>query len=254
MNPLIKYLTAYLFLISFQYAKSQNLYRHISHQSHGWGVFNVKVEFHKKAYLLSDISIRRDKWFEKSQQELYRLAGMFQADENTSIGIGYAFIQTYPYGSFPVKHEFPEQRFFQQIIFNGKLLFFQTQQRVRVEQRWLGNSSNGDFAHPRFENRIRHMLKLNKVLWQKENKKISIHAWNEIFISFGRFVGRNYFDQNRCAATFSFAFNKTIQIEAGYLFQILQQRNTNSNQQNIFEFNHTPQLGVNFTFSKKKKE
>ncbi|MDO1449879.1 DUF2490 domain-containing protein [Rhodocytophaga aerolata] len=157
------------------------------------------------------------------------------------ITAGYCFVETYPYGEYPVANAFPEHRIWQTILLTQPLGRLTVQHRLRPEQRFLGNAATGRFENGRYENRFRYMF---RVVWPLQGKTMEHHEFyaafqDEIFINFGKQVSYNVFDQNRIYGAIGFNLGSPGRIEAGYMHQLVQQRNLQPDRQLVFENNHT---------------
>lgn len=155
-------------------------------------------------------------------------------------------MKTYPYGDHPAAHEFPENRAWEQVVYTGNALGLEWQNRLRLEQRWIGemkNSSAGwDVNHWRYENRIRYMLRTTVPL--TESKKTYLALWDEVFVNFGSNVAGNVFDQNRAFVGVGRKLTDTTRVELGFMEQTLQKRHTSSATPQIWENNHTISVWV----------
>jgi hypothetical protein len=181
-------------------------------------------------------------------QQLLLRTGLNYYAKQVRYTLGYAFVKTFPYGDFPVTSAFPEHRMWEQAQLNQTLGNVKLNHRYRLEQRWIGNSTTGDFEDVRYENRFRYMLRATIPLGKdKETGKFYLGFYDELFVNAGKEVGYNIFDQNRAYAALGFKLGKIGRVELGYLYQLLQQRKlvtTTSTPQLIFENNHTLQVGL----------
>lgn len=174
-------------------------------------------------------------------QLLLRPGINYYVNPNVMLSGGYAFIRTYPYGEFPVATAFPEHRFWQQALIRHRpAAKLAMQHRYRLEQRNLGVMSVHLDGPPRrtsyrFENRFRYLVRGDIQLTEKNGRPDwYLAAYNEIMVNFGRNVGANIFDQNRAYLAAGKSLRNGVRLEAGYMNQLLQQRNGR-----IFELNHT---------------
>jgi hypothetical protein len=69
--------------------------------------------------------------------------------------------------------------------------------------------------------------------------------YDEVFISFGKNVNENIFDQNRVGILVGYRVSSSIRIEAGYLNQILQ-LGREVNNRNVFQHNNGLIINANF--------
>jgi hypothetical protein len=72
---------------------------------------------------------------------------------------------------------------------------------------------------------------------------------DEVFVNFGKGVGKNIFDQNRLNFALGWRFNKDFNVQVGYLNQFIEKADGIRN-----ERNHTLLISTvyNFDFTKKK--
>lgn len=207
---------------------------------HAWYILNGYTKISGKVSFFHDIHIRRINFGANPQQTLLRGGIAYDATDKVQIIGGYARALTYPYGDYPVKFAFDENRSWEQIQIKqplGKLNLFQ---RYRLEQRWIGSSALGGFQSPRYENRMRFMGRLNYPIPTKGKIGLYLNVFDEIFVNFGKKVAHNVFDQNRWGANLGIQFSKNINLEIGYLLQTLQHRNPIATTgQDVFEQNNT---------------
>lgn len=82
---------------------------------------------------------------------------------------------------------------------------------------------------------FRAQLPLNKPVMG--DRTFYAAVYNEIFVSFGKNVNENIFDQNRIGLLVGYRFNPTFRLEGGYLKQILQLPREVSGR-NVFQYNN----------------
>jgi hypothetical protein len=161
--------------------------------------------------------------------------------------LGYAYVDTYPYGDFPAAAIFPEHRLYQQLQLGGSTGLFRFTHRYRLEQRWVHfpNTDAATYLH-RARYFFRAVLPLQGATL--DDKEFYLAAYDEIFVGFGKNMAQNFFDQNRLFGAIGYRFTPRAQIELGYLNQIVQQRNGR-----VFEHNHTLQAALyyNLDFSRR---
>jgi Protein of unknown function (DUF2490) len=184
--------------------------------------------------------VRRSDLGEDWQQVLVRPGVNYQLTPSTMLSMGYAHVETYPYGDFPALHEFPEHRFWQQVSHTKKWMGLDWTHRFRLEQRWIGEMQNNgggdwDVGNWRFENRFRYMLRTTIPL--TESKKTYLALSNEVFFNFGGNIKGNDFDQNRAFIGIGHKLNDTTRVELGFMEQTIQRRGGK-----IWEHNNTAVL------------
>ncbi len=240
-------------------------------QNQSWLIYNGVFKINNHFNLQSDIQIRRWDGLKQPQQNLYRIGFDYNFNEKISATVGWAYVETFPYGEFldevPQKFnhfKFSEQRLWEQIALkHNKMGNFLFDSRFRIEQRWLENIKNiGTDLLPNFQkfedknegfwrlrHRLRYRLRLQFPLFSSEWKDNILFAtlYNEVMINFGKGVTNNIFDQNRLSATLGWRFNKDANIQLGYLNQFIQ-RGDGAHKEN----NHTLQLSLNYNFDLSK--
>jgi hypothetical protein len=177
----------------------------------------------------------------KWQQLLLRPAVNYRLTPKIVLTGGYCFVETYRYGSYPVLAAFPEHRFFEQATMTQKFLGLNWLNRLRLEQRNIGQMArdpSGGFRVDswRYENRFRYMLRTDIPLGKSKHY---LALYDEIMVNWGKNVAFNTFDQNRAYIAVGRRLPKQSRVEFGFMEQTLQQRNGR-----IFEHNHTLQVAI----------
>lgn len=210
-----------------------------SEQTHAWIMSNGAIKIKGPFSAFYDVQWRRADLGQNPQQLLLRGALLYQASNSTSFGLGYAFVETSPYGEFPVKNEFLEHRIFEQMQIKQTFAKSNLTHRYRLEQRNIGSSAEGGFKSPRYENRARYMVRYQYLFHKTDSTSFYLNVFDEVFLNFGKEVGRNTFDQNRLGAALGYGINKHVAFELGYLNQYVEQRGLDGLGRNKFENNHT---------------
>jgi hypothetical protein len=181
--------------------------------------------------------VRRADLGEDWQQLLLRPGINYQISPTLSVSAGWAYVKTWPYGDYPVAHAFPEQRAWQQVQHSFQALGLSWTQRLRLEQRWLGEmeqraDDDWEVGNWRYENRLRYFLRTALPL--VESGKTYLVLWDELFFNFGGNVSGNDFDQNRAFLGVGRDLGGDTRLEIGFLEQTLRRRGGQ-----IREDNHT---------------
>ncbi len=240
--------TLWMILVCFIAEAQTPATRIYANQNHAWLIWNGTVKLNPKFSVFYDFQMRRAELGETNQQLVLRSGLLYTASESATFGAGYAYIETYRYGDFPVQNNFTEHRAWQQLQLKQKFAKSTLFHRYRLEQRWIGNSNLGGFQNPRYENRIRYMLRYNIPLFKLNEKPVYANLLDEVMLNFGWQVGRNLFDQNRISAQLGISITPKVNIELGYMNQLLQQRGTTSDGKNKLENNNTATLTVTGNF------
>ena len=171
---------------------------------------------------------RRSDWGGDWQQILVRPGVNFDYSPTLRFSAGYAYVETFSNGEYPAAADFPENRAWEQVLQKFKWLGLDCQQRLRLEQRWIGemgkDASGEDYELKdwRSENRIRYMLRTEIPL--TDDHKSYVALWDEVFFNFGGNVVGNHFDQNRAFLGLGRKLTDTTRLEVGYMEQTIQRR------------------------------
>lgn len=209
--------------------------------------FNT-INLDKKWSLHVEYQWRRENGLKNWQQSLLRIGANYKFNENVTTHLGYGWIETFPYGDFPIASAgaFPEHRIYEQISFRQPIKKWTLTHRLRIEQRWLGR------VKPGTDREIEEWLFLHRFRYQFRTQFAFSSKWyavaaDEIFIGAGKNVGVNIFDQNRIFLLGGFKLGKKISVEGGYFNQILQQgRRINNN--TIVQRNNGIVVGVYLSY------
>ena len=215
-----------------------------ANNTNAWLMYFGNHKFSSQMGLHAEAQWRRSEFFSENQQLLLRAGLEFYAKSDFRFTIGYAFVETYPYGEFAVQQAFPEHRIWQQLLVPQALGNVRLTHRYRLEQRMIGNASTGQFENGRYENRTRYMAKATLNIADGKHP-VFVALYDEIFINFGQDVGYNIFDQNRLYGAVGFSISTNLKIELGYLYQVVQLRSLDgSSLKNRIENNHTLQIAL----------
>jgi hypothetical protein len=248
------------FSISFFEVKSQNT-RLTDTNTIGWYNYFGTFKLDDKFSIHSEYQWRRNNIITENQQGLLRVGANYQVNNKIQLRVGYAWVETYPYGDYPINslgRDFTEHRIFQAITLTDKISKFDVSHRFMLEQRFVGRytqpalKTEDDYP---FLNRLRYMFRIQMPLKGAEikNKIPYLAAYNEVFIGFGKNINENIFDQNRIGLLIGYRFDSTLRIEAGYLNQTLQ-LGREIDQRNVFQNNHGFIVNTNFNFDLSKKK
>lgn len=211
----------------------------------GWMGYFGTVKISDKYSIHSEYQWRRDNYINDPQQGLLRLGLNYQANQKLQLRMGYAWIETQPYGDFPINSfgkDFTEHRIYQMATLTDKITLLDISHRFMLEQRFLGRYTNQNLEKEDdylLLHRLRYMLRVQLPLKGATiaNDTPYLAAYNEIIIGFGKNVNENIFDQNRLGLLLGYKFNNKFRLEAGYLNQTVQ-LGREINQRNVFQNNN----------------
>jgi len=241
----------YILISNFSVAQKQT-----EEHFNGWLMYFGTHKFTEKWGLHIETQLRRNDYVIHPQQLLLRGGLNYHLNNNITFTAGYCFVETYPYGKFPSKATFPEDRIWEQLQIKTPLNKVEWISRFRLEQRFVKNPVYKDDTYKpgaaiytnRFRLLNRFSIPLNNTTI--EDKTFYISAYDELFINFGKNVALNIFDQNRAYLAIGYKIPKLGRLEIGYLNQLIVKSNGIQ-----VENNHTLQLGISSTveFIKAKK-
>lgn len=226
----------------------------------GWynyfGTFKVSKQFG----IHTEYQWRRNNIITDWQQSLLRVGLNYNLNPRVLFRIGYAWIETFPYGEYPINglgRDFTEHRIFEMVQLSHKEGIVDFSHRFMLEQRFVGRySSVNETIEDEFPllNRVRYMIRLQVPLKGREikDKTPYVAVYDEIFVGFGKNVNANIFDQNRIGVLLGYRFNKNVRIEGGYLNQTLQ-FGRQINGQNVFQNNNGLIVNANFNIDLTKQ-
>lgn len=245
---------------TYQQVSAQNN-RINTHNSIGWYNYFGTYKVSHKVGIHSDYQWRRNNIITNWQQSLLRLGVNYNLNTNAQVRVGYAWIETYPYGQIPLNsfgRDFTEHRIFEMVQLGHKAGIVDISHRYMAEQRFIGRySAAGKPKEDEFKllHRMRYMVRLQCPLKGKEiiDKTPYLAFYNEVFIGFGKNVPVNIFDQNRIGVFLGYRFNKIVRIEGGYLNQTLQYGRLINNLQ-VFQYNNGINLNAYFNIDLMKQK
>lgn len=230
------------------------------HNSIGWYNYFGTFKVSEKIGIHTEYQFRRNELVTEWQQSLLRVGVNYQLHPNVQIRLGYAWIETWPYGDIPINgmgKDFTEHRIFQMVTITDKLSIIDLSHRFMLEQRWIGTYADPTLNREDnylFLNRLRYMFRVQVPLKGTEIKAKTpyLAIYDEVFIGFGENVNENVFDQNRVGILLGYQFNSLLRMEGGYLNQIVQ-LGREVNGSNVFQYNNGIIINALFTFDLSKK-
>lgn len=229
----MKYFFFFLFSIGSLCVVAQND-RVQDHNTIAWAQVFGTIKLNKKWDVLAEYQWRRVDGFKYWQQSLARTALQYNINNQVSAAVGYGWIETFSYGDYPIAANgtFPEHRIHEQLQLKNAFGKLAVSQRLRVEQRWLGRRmpvEEREIDGWTFSHRFRYLLRFQHPIINAGSFNLYAAAADEVFISAGKNVGANTFDQNRLMLQLGSKLTKNVALEAGYIKQtVFQGRRVNN--------------------------
>jgi hypothetical protein len=227
----------------------------------GWFSVNSTFKLTTKVGFTTEYHWRRVELVSRPQAGLWRSSINYQIHPKVQFRIGYALIENFPYGVYPLNgfgKQFTEHRMFQGLVLTDKISRLEMSHRFMLEQRWIGRYSNASLSKEDsyvYGHRWRYMLRIQLPLFKQsmEDNTVYLAAFNEAMIGFGKNVNENIFDQNRLAFLLGYRFDSRIRIEAGYLNHIFQLAREIDGR-NVFQHNNGLMFNLLLSFDWSKKQ
>ncbi len=214
-----KYLTALILLFSTpSFAQKQ-----VNKQSGVWlGYFN-QTRLTDKWGIWLDLHARRTDFLDRWATQIIRPGITYFANDHLRFTVGYAYARSYPaVGLHTVR---PENRLWQQVLWTSRQKRLQTQQWIRVEERFNRKIVNDELQDGHnFNFRFRYLLNLMVPLNRDfiEPNTLFFAFNDEIHINAGKQITYNVFDQNRLFLGLGYQFTKGLNLQVGYMNQFQQ--------------------------------
>jgi hypothetical protein len=203
-----------------------------------WVQFYGNYHVASRWAILAGAQLRRADFVSEAEQTWLQLGLAYDATKGggVTVGAGYIYLHTYPFGAFPVAADFPEHRAWQQLGITSGLGRVGLQQRFQLEQRWIATVAtrpNGDEVVEdwRFSWRARSLFRATIPFRKRPIGNGDLYAAlvDEVFVAFGSNVGTNLFNQNRASALLGWQVGHGVRVETGYMNQIVS-RGINGNE------------------------
>ncbi len=240
-----KILLLILLCLNIQLVMSQQLQRKYTNNYNGWYMYFGDHKISDKWGVHLEAQIRKNEVITRGQQLLLRTGINYHFNSQAFATVGYGFIETYPYGEFPVKATYPESRIWEQVQIKSQAGISEVISRFRLEQRFaqlpVETDEQLERGPPVYTNRFRLLTRFSVPFKGKtiEDNSLYVSAYDEFFINFGKNVGYNVFDQNRAYLALGYKLPKLGRLEVGYLNQLVFKGNGIQ-----IENNHTLQIGL----------
>ena len=223
------------------------------HNTIGWLVYVGDHKLAPKWTLHTEYQARRVHGLRVPQNQLSRLGLGRTLTDRVKVSASYTYFESFRYGAYPsvAGRASPEQRIYEDVTLNDPLGRLTLNHRIRLEQRWLGTrggeDGKGAVGKWVYQNRIRYQLAATFPLQGPtiDNGEWYLNAFDELFMSFGKNVRNNIFNQNRLSAGPGYQFTKNAKVELNYLYQLSQHAGPDrATGQPVFEDNNGFRLNV----------
>lgn len=202
-----------------------------ANQFHSWWVYNGNYRIHSHVQLNILYAWSRNEFVKNWQQSLSRVGLTYNLEKSLDLGIGYEWIERYPYGEQPLPSQITIHRFFQQLTLKHKVGKVGIVNVLRFNQ---------EYIQPRFRYFIINQIGVRiPLITSKDRTLLTLAIAQGIFINHGKEVKKNIFGQNRAYGGIQLSLGKASSLDIGYLNQYIIKGNQS------IENNHT--LYVEFT-------
>ncbi|WP_439559266.1 DUF2490 domain-containing protein [Dyadobacter sp.] len=190
-----------------------------------------------------DLHARRTDFLDRWATQIIRPGITYYANDHLRFTVGYAYARSYPAAGLQTVR--PENRLWQQVLWTSRQKRLQTQQWIRVEERFNRKIANDQLQDGyNFNFRFRYLLNLMVPLNRDfiEPNTLFFAFNDEVHINAGKEITYNVFDQNRLFFGLGYQFTKGLNVQVGYMNQFQQlpagNRFNSNNVLRIFAFHN----------------
>lgn len=220
----------------------------VAYQVNSWSMLFWNVKIGESTKLFGDFQMRRNKFFKFKQQNLVRIGVKKKVTKSTVIALGYAFVETFPYGEQPLLHTSDEERVFQDLITSQHWKSSEFSHRFRLEERWLDTYRTTNkmiLKDINFNLRFRYKLSFSPpIIILKNESKIKLNLAEEIFLN-APDSSNLTFGQNWTSFSLMYELPSGISLGTGMLQQYLEKGNNTQ-----IEINSTFLVFMKISFEK----
>lgn len=197
--------------------------KQVNKQSGVWfGYFN-QTRLTDKWGIWLDVHARRTDFLDRWSAQLIRPGITYYANDHLRFTAGYTYARSYPAAGLHTVR--PEHRPWQQVLWTSRQKRLQTQQWIRLEERFNRRIANDRLQDGyAFNFRFRYLLNLMVPLNRDfiEPNTIFFAFNDEIHINAGKQITYNLFDQNRFFVGLGYQFISGLNAQVGYMNQFQQ--------------------------------
>lgn len=169
----------------------------------------------------NEFHMRYSDYLNEEEQLLIRPFVNYHANPNVVLTAGYTFINTYPYGKYPLPTSKPENNFWEQVTIIQDVNKTNIQHRYRWEHRWQGDlvqsGVNGPYEVDGFSysNRFRYRLTVRRPI----SDKLFINIFDELWIGMDQQLRNVAYDRNWLYLALGLQITDKISVQTAYLHQ-----------------------------------
>ncbi len=214
--------------------------RRWDYNRNGWLCYFGDARVAGRWGLHTEFQYRRTHGLRDPQQYFYRAGINYHLTKDVLFTVGGVYLLSLPYGDYPDPGRSFERRTYQLVTLTQHFGRLSLAHRYIQDQRWL-RMEGGD--HYAFQSRSRYRAQLKLALTKPKIDPRTLYALasDEIFVSYGKNVAANVFNQNRLYGGVGFQLTQALAVEASYLYQTVAHDDGE-----VFEGNHTGQLSLYF--------
>lgn len=228
MNKITKHLCLTLIALSSLVIHSTNA-QEIHGKPNVWFLLLVNHELSDQWNVGTELHMRYDDYLSDKQQFLFRpYIDFMPGDKSVVYTFGYTFINTFPYGEYPLDISKPENNIWEQVTLKHEVNQLKIQHRYRLEQRWQGNITYNstddtyDIDGTSYSNRFRYRLTMTQPL----GETFFVNIFDELWVKDGDNLKQVNFDRNWIYAGLGMNLSKDASVQLAYLHQYARNNDT----------------------------
>ncbi|MBT1705975.1 DUF2490 domain-containing protein [Chryseosolibacter indicus] len=187
------------------------------HERQGWLFWSHEQTLTNKLKLFGDLQLRSADEAKYLETLLVRPGLTYVVNDNEELTVGYTLFANWEMEEDKKVYE-PEHRIWEQYQVEMKLGSNTLSNRIRLEQRFPGQSQ--------FSQRLRYYIKLKIPVFES---RYFTAIQNEIFLNVQNkeVINNHLYDQNRLYGGIGYEFTKEIDLELGYMFRYQIEKESN---------------------------
>ncbi|NTE02045.1 DUF2490 domain-containing protein [Agrobacterium tumefaciens] len=183
----------------------------------GWLFISHNQKINQKFNILADVQFRSSDQVRDFSTLLLRTALNYNFNKHHAVAAGYAFLGKWEKDDSGLKVLNPENRIYQQYLFNTDISRTEWSLRFRLEERFITQESQTNFSQ-----RARFFAAAQIPILANEEFSRGLYTGvqNELFLNVinKNNVNGSIFDQNRSSVSLGYRWSKKIDTEFGYIF------------------------------------